>query len=127
MRPAKRRADARPVIGRGRKPGRLSESAATPRRVAVERPRTHSSARSTLAYRYLNRRDRTEAEVRRRLEQAARRTGALDEAIAILIDQGVLDDARFARLFVAGQARARAVGQRSGSGGRCSTAASTAS
>lgn len=52
------------------------------------------------AYRYLARRDRTEAEVRQRLEQAGMANGVLDEAIAILIDQHVLDDERYARLFV---------------------------
>ena len=52
------------------------------------------------AYRYLSRRDRTEAEVRQRLEQAGTATTVLDEAIAILGEQNVLDDARYARLFV---------------------------
>ncbi len=52
------------------------------------------------AYRYLSRRDRTEAEVRQRLEQVGTANGVLDEAIAILIDQHVLDDERYARLFV---------------------------
>ncbi len=52
------------------------------------------------AYRYLSRRDRTQAEVRQRLEQSGTATAALDEAIAILIDQHVLDDERYARLFV---------------------------
>jgi regulatory protein len=52
------------------------------------------------AYRYLGRRDRTEAEVRQRLEQGGTANGVLDKAIAILIDQHVLDDERYARLFV---------------------------
>ncbi len=52
------------------------------------------------AYRYLSRRDRTEAEVRQRLEQVGTVAGVLNEAIAILIDQHVLDDERYARLFV---------------------------
>jgi len=52
------------------------------------------------AYRYLGRRDRTEAELRQRLEQAGTTTPVLDEAIAILSEQNVLDDARYARLFV---------------------------
>jgi regulatory protein len=53
-----------------------------------------------LAYRYLNRRDRTEAEMRRRLEQAEFTTRVVEETIATLVDQGVLNDSRFARLFV---------------------------
>ena len=52
------------------------------------------------AYRYLGRRDRTEAEVRQRLEQAGTVTAVVDEAIVILGDQHVLDDERYARLFV---------------------------
>ena len=52
------------------------------------------------AYRYLGRRDRTEAEVRQRLEQAGTATAVLNEAIAILVEQHVLDDTRYARLFV---------------------------
>ncbi len=52
------------------------------------------------AYRYLNRRDRTEVEVRQRLEQAGTAAGVLEEAIAILREQQVIDDERYARLFV---------------------------
>lgn len=52
------------------------------------------------AYRYLNRRDRTETEVRQRLEQADTESGVIDEAIAVLVEQHVLDDERYARLFV---------------------------
>ena len=53
-----------------------------------------------VAYRYLNQRERTEAEVRARLERAdgVERPDA-EQAIAILLEQGYLDDARFARLF----------------------------
>jgi regulatory protein len=52
-----------------------------------------------LAYAYLNRRDRTEVEVRRRLEQRAVDGSAIEEAIATLLEQGYLDDSRFARLL----------------------------
>ena len=52
------------------------------------------------AYAYLNRRDRTEAEVRGRLEQRGIDPSAADAAVSALIEQGVLDDARYARLFV---------------------------
>jgi regulatory protein len=53
-----------------------------------------------LAYRYLNRRERTEAEMRGRLEQAEFTAAVIEETIATLTDQGVIDDRRFARLFV---------------------------
>jgi regulatory protein len=53
-----------------------------------------------LAYAYLNRRDRTEAEVRGRLEQRGIDPQTADAAVSVLRDQGVLDDARYARLFV---------------------------
>src|SRR5947209_7802165 len=52
-----------------------------------------------VAYRYLNRRERSIAEVRRRLDQADIPTAASDAALEILIDQGYVDDARYARLF----------------------------
>jgi regulatory protein len=52
-----------------------------------------------LAYRYLNRRDRTEAEMRAHLESKGLDSGAIERAIATLHEQGYLDDARFARLF----------------------------
>jgi regulatory protein len=53
-----------------------------------------------LAYRYVNRRDRTEAEMRRRLEQAAVADAVIEQTIETLVDQGVINDRRFARLFV---------------------------
>jgi regulatory protein len=53
-----------------------------------------------LAYRHLNRRERTEAEMRRRLEQAEFAAPVIEETIATLVDHGVLNDRRFARLFV---------------------------
>ncbi len=53
-----------------------------------------------LAYGYLDKRDRTQAEVRRRLEQRGVGASTVDAALQTLIDLGVLDDARFARLFV---------------------------
>jgi regulatory protein len=53
-----------------------------------------------IAYRYLNHRERTESEVRGRLERAdGVEPRDLEQAIAILLEQGYLDDARFARLF----------------------------
>jgi regulatory protein len=52
-----------------------------------------------LAYRYLNRRERTRAEVRQRLEREDLGAATVDDTIATLIEQGYLDDGRFARLF----------------------------
>jgi regulatory protein len=52
-----------------------------------------------LAYRYLNRRDRTEGEVRKHLAGKGVDVVALEAAIETLRDQGYVDDARYARLF----------------------------
>jgi regulatory protein len=52
-----------------------------------------------IALRDLNRRDRTVAEVRLRLERAAVDEATTGEVIDSLIEQGILDDARYARLF----------------------------
>ena len=52
------------------------------------------------AYRHLGRRDHTVAELRVRLERARLSTGAIDAALAIIGEQGYLDDARYARLLV---------------------------
>lgn len=51
------------------------------------------------AYRYLNRRECTEAEMRARLGRARIDPRDVEEATAALLEQGYLDDARFARLF----------------------------
>jgi regulatory protein len=52
-----------------------------------------------VGYRYLNHRDRTEAEMRRRLAGDGLDAATVEEAVGALADQGMLDDARFARLF----------------------------
>jgi regulatory protein len=53
-----------------------------------------------VASRYLNRRERTETELRARLARAdGVEASDAEQAIAILRGQGYLDDARFARLF----------------------------
>ncbi|MBV9473487.1 MAG: RecX family transcriptional regulator [Solirubrobacterales bacterium] len=54
-----------------------------------------------LAYRYLNRRDRTVSEVRRHLEHRGITAAALAQALETLLEQGYLDDSRYARLFTA--------------------------
>ncbi len=53
-----------------------------------------------IAYRYLNARERTQAEMRRHLLGKGIEPRDAERAIEALADQGHLDDARFARLFV---------------------------
>jgi regulatory protein len=53
----------------------------------------------TLAYRYLNSRERTVAEVRDRLERAELPEDEIVAAIDELVEFGYLDDARYARVF----------------------------
>jgi regulatory protein len=53
-----------------------------------------------LAYRYLNRRERTASETRAHLQARDVDDGTAERVIAILAEQGYLDDRRFARLFV---------------------------
>jgi regulatory protein len=52
-----------------------------------------------LAYRSLARRDRTEVELRRHLEVRGIASGAVEEALAVLRDQGYIDDGAYARRF----------------------------
>jgi regulatory protein len=52
-----------------------------------------------LSYRYLGRRDRTVAEIRRHLESKQVDPATVDAAVAELHEQGYLDDARFAQRF----------------------------
>ena len=52
-----------------------------------------------LAYRYLGRRDRTVVEMRRHLEGKRVEPELIDEAVAELLEQGYLDDARYAQRF----------------------------
>ncbi len=53
-----------------------------------------------MAYRYLNSRERTEAEMRAHLEGNGIGERAVARTIRALVEQGQLDDTRFARLFV---------------------------
>ncbi|MGA9856936.1 MAG: RecX family transcriptional regulator [Solirubrobacteraceae bacterium] len=53
-----------------------------------------------LGYAYLNRRDRTVSEVRLQLERKGISEPVIEAATATLVEQGALDDDRFARLFV---------------------------
>ncbi len=53
-----------------------------------------------IAYRYLNARERTRAEMRTHLEGKGIDPRDVERSIEALVDQGHLDDRRFARLFV---------------------------
>jgi regulatory protein len=52
-----------------------------------------------LAYRQLNRRDRTAAQLRRHLASRDVEEAAIDATLATLVREGLLDDARYARTF----------------------------
>jgi regulatory protein len=52
-----------------------------------------------VAYAFLNKRERTEAEVRARLERAEVRGEEIDVVIVELLEFGYIDDARYARVF----------------------------
>ena len=54
-----------------------------------------------LAYRYLNRRERTKHEVRRHLVRQSLDEQAIESAVETLEEQGYLNDARFVKLFAA--------------------------
>ncbi len=53
-----------------------------------------------LAYRFINRRERTVAEVRSRLQLGEFPAGEIEDAIKELVEFGYLDDGRYARVFV---------------------------
>jgi regulatory protein len=53
-----------------------------------------------LSYRYLGFRDRTVLEVRRHLEAKRVEPDTIEQTVAELLEQGYLDDARFAQRFV---------------------------
>jgi regulatory protein len=54
-----------------------------------------------IGYAYVNRRERTVSEVRGQLERTGIPESLAQEALRALSEQGLLDDARFARLYVA--------------------------
>ena len=68
---------------------------------ATERldPATHLQHALNFAYRYIDRRERTVAEVRRHLETKGVQAQTIDDVLRALREDGQLDDARFARLF----------------------------
>ena len=90
--------------------------------------RTAAAAALEVAYAYLNRRERTVAEVRctSRARRRSRRM-RIDVVLAELLEFGYLDDARYRPDVRAGQAGAGGVGQRADRSGRCASAGWTAS
>jgi regulatory protein len=56
-------------------------------------------------YRHLGRRDHSVAELRRRLERAELGASAIDAALAIVSEQGYLNDTRYARTLAADRRR----------------------
>jgi regulatory protein len=68
---------------------------------AGERPAEHPLDRALVrAYRHLGQREHSVAELRRRLERAHTEPEVLEEALAILAEQGYIDDARYTRMLV---------------------------
>lgn len=82
-----------------REPLEASERGSEARSAVSEEERLQKAL--DLAYAYVNPRDRTVSEVRQRLQRRNVSEELTERAIQILGDQGFLDDARFARLFVA--------------------------
>jgi regulatory protein len=77
------------------------DSAAEPPAHPAGDPEQRLEHALALAYRHLNRRERTVAEMRRHLLGRGVAAEEAERAIAVLHDQGYLDDARFARQFAA--------------------------
>jgi regulatory protein len=75
--------------------------ATTPGAAATARPTAADELDDALArcYRHLGSRDHSVAELRARLERAKLGMAAIDAALAIVTEQGYLDDARYARLL----------------------------
>ncbi|HZU40335.1 MAG TPA: RecX family transcriptional regulator, partial [Solirubrobacteraceae bacterium] len=63
-------------------------------------PSDRAEQARALAYRYLARRERTVSELRQHLLRRDVGERAVEAVIEELVGQGMLDDARFARLFV---------------------------
>lgn len=70
------------------------------RSIALVAAEDHAERALALAYRYVGRRERTIEELRSHLAAKGIEPNLIGETIATLTEQGLLDDARFARLFV---------------------------
>ena len=92
------------------RPARRRESVAErrERRAAVDDPQVVLDA----AARFLEARQRSVTEVRRRLRSAGYRPDLVDGAIERLLELGILDDEAFARAWVESRDRARPRGER---------------
>ena len=86
----------------------MSGAAAGERRLSDPEARLQHAR--DLCWRALNRRDRTEAELRRMLADKRVEPDAIDAAVAELIEQGYVDDARYAQRFAEDRRRLDAWG-----------------
>jgi len=90
--------DAEPCPAHGSGPRPQHARDAEPRAAALD-PALRLQHALDLAYRHLARRARTQAEVRRHLEEALVDPGTVEEAVGELERAGYLDDADYARRF----------------------------
>jgi regulatory protein len=86
----------------GRADGTGGDATATIDQAAATVDQATASVEEAIAtaYRYLNRRERTQAEMRAHLDRMGVGPRAVEQAIAALVQDGQLDDRRFARLFI---------------------------
>ncbi len=91
-----------------RRRSRVTPAERRARNAAVDDPATVLDA----ALRFLEARQRSEAEVRRRLTEHGYRSDLVDGAITRLTELGILDDAAFAAAWVASRDRAHPRGER---------------
>jgi regulatory protein len=81
-------------------PGDQPEDGTEPGESAVERAARELDAALTHAYRLIARREHSVAELRTRLKRARLRPAAIEQALAIVTEQGYVDDERYARLLI---------------------------
>lgn len=84
----------------------------TPARMSSLKAYEEISSATNAALRLLSERPRTEREIRDRLKRKAYSTEAIDQAVATLDGWGYLDDAQFARMWVANREAHRPRGER---------------
>ena len=91
--------DSRAKIESGKDAGSRNSGAISATEDAARRRFAAANDALGIAFAYLNKRERTEAAIRARLEGAGCAPGEIDDAIDELRALGQVDDARFARLF----------------------------
>ena len=99
----------------GRPPPAPPRSAAAPRRsmtVRLEDPEARLQHARDVAWKALNRRERTVAELARHLAAKRVEPAAIDTVVAELREQGYLDDASYAQRFAEDRRRLDALGRR---------------